>query len=159
MHLLLKLWLILLLMFSLAVKSSLCQSQYTSKSIFDYLQTPVDDKQIIHIQQDSSVIRLIDKHMRIKQQMPVYDGYRIQIFSGSGKEAREKISQVRGDFLTAMPGFDASRIYPVYQPPFFKIRVGDYRTKAEAFPVYKQIIRKFPTAYIVKEKINPPRLE
>ncbi|MEZ5011831.1 MAG: hypothetical protein R2744_09690 [Bacteroidales bacterium] len=39
------------------------------------------------------------------------------------------------------------------------MRVGDYRTKHDAYPDYVRIRKKFPNAYIVNDIINFPELE
>ena len=130
------------------------QSPATTTSYFDFLQKENENEGKIIIHQDSALIRTFEKQITIHLLDPTVDGYRIQIFSGSGMEARDKINVIRGEFITAFPEFDVNKIYPLYQPPFFKVRVGDFRSKSEALPVYKKIVKKFPQAYVFKEKIN-----
>ena len=48
--------------------------------------------------------------------------------------------------------------YLIYQPPFFKIRVGDFRTKDEAYTFYKKLLSDFPVSYLIADQINYPVL-
>jgi hypothetical protein len=75
------------------------------------------------------------------------DGYRIKIHFGVDKEQAEG---VRTKFGTAFPDY---MTYREYQQPNFVILVGDFRTKLEAFEVYKKIKADFPNSFIVKGKI------
>ncbi len=81
-------------------------------------------------------------------------GWRIQIYNSSGKEARDEANEYRNKFLSKYPNL---RAYLVYQPPYFKIRVGDYLTKPDAFRLYKEILAEFPVSYLVPDKINFPQ--
>ena len=53
-------------------------------------------------------------------------GFRIRIYSESGLGAKEKQQRVRARFLSMHPDIDA---YYRYDEPFFKVYVGDCRTK------------------------------
>ena len=86
------------------------------------------------------------------------DGFRIQIYSATGNDAREKAEEYMTKFLEDNPQFEPSDIYQIYQPPFFKLRVGDYRTRDDALIVYKRLIKYAPDCYIVKSHINFPEL-
>ena len=39
----------------------------------------------------------------------------------------------------------------IYNEPYFKVRVGNFRTKQEGYKLYKRIIQIFPNAYFVIE--------
>ncbi|MDR1603068.1 MAG: hypothetical protein LBS42_11675 [Tannerella sp.] len=78
-------------------------------------------------------------------------GYRIRIFSQSGQAARGKAYAVKDDFLNSFPG---QRAYEQYNEPNFQIFVGDFRTKTNALYLLKQIVRKYPSAFIVNSSIN-----
>jgi hypothetical protein len=51
-----------------------------------------------------------------------------------------------------------AEVYLIYQQPYFKVRVGDYRTKLEAEAVYRQLLHEFDKLFIVPDKINLPKL-
>lgn len=76
------------------------------------------------------------------------DGYRIKIHFGIDREAAEA---ERTKFTTRFTDYVT---YKEYQQPNWVILVGDYKTKLEAFEVYKKIQSEFPNAFIVKGKIR-----
>jgi len=86
-------------------------------------------------------------------------GYRIQLYSGYKHDARERSSSVKNNFLNLFPNFDENRIYSNFDPPFIKVRIGDYRDENSALTDYKKIVKFFPDCYIIKTTINYPALE
>jgi hypothetical protein len=79
------------------------------------------------------------------------DGYRVQIFSMSGNDARNEAERVKKDFDKRFPDVRSNL---TYLQPNFKIRCGDFRTKAEAKGFINDISRYYPGAYIVRDKIK-----
>jgi hypothetical protein len=113
----------------------------------------------IVIYQDTSITRLLKRQDQVNIRFGgIPNGYRIQIFSVSGNDAREKAREFNNRFLNNHPEFSPDEIYQLYQPPFFKLRVGDYRNKNEALIVYKKLVKYYPNCYIVKSTINFPKL-
>ncbi len=78
-------------------------------------------------------------------------GYRIRIYSESGVGAKNEQQQVRARFLSLYPGLDA---YNRYDEPYFKIYVGDCRTKSEALKLQDRIGKDFPNSFIMEDFIN-----
>ena len=108
------------------------------------------------INQDPRIESLINTHIAInKANTGKTSGWRIQIYNSSGSNSRAQAQSVRSSFLAKYPNVGA---YLIYQPPFFKIRVGDFRTKAEAYAFYKQLLSDFPVSYLITDKINYPKL-
>lgn len=100
----------------------------------------------------------VNKDSRIENMLQTYkssytlSGYRIQIFSDNKKQpARDEKSR----FLNS---FSSVKAHEVYQQPFFKIRVGDFRTKLEAYKFHKEIMAQFPNSFIVKDDIDIEQL-
>ena len=58
--------------------------------------------------------------------IPTRRGYRIQIFSGSSRGAAEMAVKM------ARAALDREDIYIAFEPPYFKVHVGDFVTKDEA---------------------------
>ena len=81
-----------------------------------------------------------------------FSGYRIQINFG---QDRNQANKVRGDFSVKYPGIPT---YMAYQQPYFKVNVGDFRTKLEASKNLNLIRKNYPGSFIVKDKIYPPPL-
>jgi len=95
----------------------------------------------------SNYTKMIAKNMR-SSGIP---GYRIRIYSESGIGAKKEQQQVRARFLSLFPGLDA---YNRYDEPFFKVYVGDCRTKSDALKLNDRIKRDFPNPIVVPDYIN-----
>lgn len=79
-------------------------------------------------------------------------GYRIQIYSDNKKQpARDE----KAKFLSL---FSNVKAHEIYQQPYFKIRVGDFRTKLEAYKFQREIYENFPNSFIVKDEIEVEQL-
>jgi hypothetical protein len=100
------------------------------------------DKQLV-----SNYNKLIAKNM-LSSGIP---GYRIRIYSGSGIGAKEEQQKIRARFLSLYRGQDA---YNQYDEPFFKVYVGDCRTRSEALKLNDMIKKDFPDPFIVPGYIN-----
>lgn len=106
--------------------------------------------------QDVRISKLIDRQVTRNKRKGGIDGYRIQVFFNSGRDAREEAIRVKADFLSDFPDIP---VYIVYHSPFYKVRIGDFRNKYEALGVFREIRRKYPDAYIVKDVIPFPDLK
>lgn len=122
--------------------------------VFTVLSAPNTKGQLI-FEQNDEIKLLINKYIDYRKKENRLPGYRIRIFSNSGQAARQNARNERGRFLKLYPEIPA---YETYEAPNFKIYVGDYRTKIEAFQSYKQIKREFRNAFLVAAKINLPKL-
>ncbi|MFM9422046.1 MAG: hypothetical protein RIR06_507 [Bacteroidota bacterium] len=81
------------------------------------------------------------------------EGYRVQIYFGGDLNQAKKVRQ---EFISAGNAYGA---YLEQNIPDFSLRIGDFLTEAEAKMVLKQFIQKYPGAFVVKSKIQPPKLE
>jgi len=149
---------IIILILSIYSLSSFSQSLNDSTQFNSYFEslTSTRNRCSIRIVQDSGIYRLIEKHIAINKNDINLSGWRIQIYNSSGKEARDEANEIRNKFMNTY--FD-TKAYLIYQPPFFKIRVGDFRNKQEAFSLYKSLLPVYPLSYLVQEKINMPPIQ
>ena len=117
----------------------------------------------LNIQQDPAIDSLIKQvytytARKIYSEKGYYgmDGFRIQIYASSNRNAREESNKARAEFMNKFPDIVS---YPLFQDPgYFKIRVGDFRTRTEATRLFLIISKEFPDAYIVPDIINFPDL-
>jgi hypothetical protein len=65
--------------------------------------------------------------------------------------AKEEQQRVRAKFLSYYPTIDA---YYRYDEPYFKVYVGDCRTRSEAQKLYDDIKENFPNSIIGEDYIN-----
>lgn len=84
---------------------------------------------------------------------PTIPGYRVQIFFDASKS---KVDEMRNSFSRTHPKVEA---YVTYNAPNYFLRVGDFRTNAEAERFKQEIINKYPTTFVVKDRINLPRID
>jgi len=105
----------------------------------------------VSIEVDSQLVSNYNKLIAKNMKSSGIPGYRIRIFSESGIGAKKDQQQVRARFLSLYPGLDA---YNRYDEPFFKVYVGDCRTKSEALKLNDIIKRDFPNPIIVPDFIN-----
>ena len=81
------------------------------------------------------------------------DGYRIRIYFDNKQKSREESQEVMARFKALHPGYN---VYLKFNNPNFKVTVADFRTKVDAQIALKEIIKAFPSAFIVKEKMRFP---
>lgn len=111
----------------------------------------------VEINQDIRVDSLLSRHIMANAKTDGINGYRIQIYRGSGRNAREDANEAKAEFISEFPDIPS---YLRFDPPnYFKVRVGDYRTKHDAYPDFKKVKREFPNAYLVTDIINYPDLD
>lgn len=106
----------------------------------------------VRIQTDSRLDSLVEKNIETNKSANGIQGYRVQIFFGS---ERKQAQDAKTKLLQLMPD---EEVYLIYQQPYFKVRVGDYRTKLEAEAVYRKLLHEFDKLFIVPDKINLPKL-
>jgi hypothetical protein len=111
----------------------------------------------LNIVQDPGLDTLISRYILMSQKVNGMTGFRIQIFNSSSRNAREESRKARAGFMSKYPEITSVILYS--EPGYFKVRVGNFRTKAQAAQVLRAISRDFPNAYIVPDIINFPELE
>lgn len=104
----------------------------------------------VSIYLDSLLEENYNKHLVLNSQTRGISGYRVRIFSDTGRGAKDKQKRVRASFLSLYPDVDT---YSEYEGSYFKIYVGDYRTKNEAFLLMERIKKDFPDAFVVESNI------
>lgn len=75
-------------------------------------------------------------------------GYRVQIYSGN---KRQPANQTRASFLRVHP---KTKAHLDYEQPYYKVRVGDFKTKMEALKYKNFISKEFPNSFIVRDDIE-----
>ncbi len=79
------------------------------------------------------------------------NGYRIQIAAYSGVNSKSQAEYARNSFNSLFP---YTRSYLIYNEPYFKVRVGNYYTRLQAYKDLEKIRSSYPSAYIVPDKVN-----
>ena len=105
----------------------------------------------IRVTGDIAVNRMVDKHVELNQRVKTIPGYRVQIASFSGTNSKTSAFTLRDRFMTDYPEVQA---YVAFDEPNFKVKVGDFRTRLEAYAFLQQIIEVYK-GYIIKDNIYP----
>ncbi len=79
------------------------------------------------------------------------DGYRIKIHFALDKAAAQEVKQ---KFTSTFSNVSA---YLDYKQPNWVITVGNFKTRVEAYQIFKKIQADFPNAFIIKSKIKPTK--
>jgi len=91
---------------------------------------------------------------RISTNENTFPGWRVQIYFESGKTAMSESKKTKEKFLYKYG--NSYGAYIIYEAPYFKLRVGDFRSKAEAMYFKEKISRNFPNSWVVPDIINYP---
>jgi hypothetical protein len=106
--------------------------------------------------QDSRIGKLMEQYRKMNQNNQGVDGYRVQIFFDSGSNSKKRASDVMDEFISRYP---TVRIFLSFKAPYYRVRVGNFRTLAEAVGFQKKILVDYPNAFPVKEKISFKELD
>ena len=110
-----------------------------------------DPRDRVHLEVDSQLVANYHKLISQNMQSSGVPGFRIRIYSESGLGAKQEQQQIRARFLSLYPGIDA---YNRYDEPYFKIYVGDCRTRSDALKLHDRISKEFPNSFIQEDYIN-----
>jgi len=95
--------------------------------------------------------QLLEKYKRVNYSSPGSEGFRVQIFTDAGNNAKDRANSTLSEFNASFGDVPA---YLVYQQPNFKVRCGNFYTKSQARKLQKRIATQFPGSYIVRDHIN-----
>ncbi len=124
-------------------------STLLGRSVFDLINNAGCDVEINRSASvDEAFVKYIEKNAERK-----LNGYRIRIFFDNKQSARSQSEEVEKSFVESFPQYP---VYRTYSNPYFKVAVGDFRTKSDAVKVLQIIQHQFPKAFIIKDVINYP---
>lgn len=118
--------------------------------------TAVPLLQNLNVERDARLNKMLRWHVEKNKQQEGMEGYRVEIFFSSRSDAKEQALKTKADFLLKYPDYP---VHIKFVAPNFRVRVGDFRTKQEAWKLYKQIKKDYPTAFVVPDIINFPLLK
>lgn len=109
----------------------------------------------VQIVQDSTLDVLLDEAINGKHEIIEMDGYRVQVYSSNQQQtAKTEALELEAKLKEKVN----QTIYVQYLPPFWKVRLGDFKTYDEAREYKKLFVQLFPSmmgdTYIVRDKIQ-----
>lgn len=131
------------------VQAPLLDSAIAGANIFSILGNNVS------LDQPSSVRTAMSGHVRTNSARKI-NGYRIRIFFDNRQSARAESARIQKEFAHLFPEM---RTYRTYANPYFKVTVGDFRTRSEAMVQMNRIRSIYPSAFLVKENISYPAVD
>lgn len=108
------------------------------------------------VNRDVRLDKMLKWHIEKNENMEGMNGFRVEIFFSSKMNAKEEALTIKTDFLTEYPEY---AVHVKFVAPNFRVRVGDFRTKNEAWKLYKTIQKNYPAAFIVPDVIDFPLLK
>ncbi len=109
-----------------------------------------------NVYQDEKISLLLHAHRHAVSRQQGVPGYRVHLYMDSGNRARLNTQREQAAFEKKYPDV---RAYIVYEEPYFKLRVGDFRTRLDARRFLEKIRRDYSAAYIVVDMINFPEMD
>ncbi|WP_051632957.1 SPOR domain-containing protein [Thermonema rossianum] len=126
------------------------------RPVYDY--TPVlftDSGQSVRIsgnnvflhQDTETIFRALSAYKRIlvRKEMP---GYRVQVFVSPDRS--EAVNAKNKCYSLFHPDYE---VYFEYSRPKYRVKVGDFASREEAYELYKEAKRYFPTAIVVPDRV------
>ena len=101
---------------------------------------------------EKGIDALVSKYENTLKARNGVDGWRVQIIF---KTKKKELTQLKIAFIKLYPEIP---IYLGYESPYYRIRVGNCRTKLEAIKIKSLISKNFPGAYPVPEIIDFSKL-
>ena len=133
-------------------QSAAMDSTLVGKDIFSLLSGGAGADSKVTVHQSKSILDAFKFHVATNSAR-TSSGYRVRIFNDNKQTSRVDSEAALSRFKGMFPGISA---YRTYSNPFFRVTVGDFRTKSEAMHLLQQVKGSFPTAFIVKETIGYP---
>ncbi len=125
--------------------------------IFKKLQEDGSPQQV-QIFQDRRIDSLLLKYVNGNLKKKSVPGFRIRILSVNNQDnGRQRATEAKSKFITNFPGIGAE-IYIIYESPEWKVYLGDFRTRTDAYRVKIQISSIFPNNRVVESQIDYSKL-
>ena len=109
----------------------------------------------VNIFQADTIAQAVREHVSANADRTL-NGYRVRIFYDNKQSARVASEEILKRFESMYHDVAA---YRTYANPYFKVTVGDFRTKSEAMALLERIRYEFPSAFVVKENIAFPVID
>ncbi|MFK6999300.1 SPOR domain-containing protein [Flavobacterium oreochromis] len=96
-----------------------------------------------NIQQDPRFEQLLNEKRKINNNIPLYDYFKIQIFTGENEDAKKTLIEFRKNNKNLEGTI-------VFHTPIYKVWIGNFRTRIEAEKKLSDLKKKYPNAFLIK---------
>lgn len=138
---------------TLSVDSVVLDSIEAEDTVRVVLLTDIMDNAVVY--QDSLVRELmINKRLGIQRGVQEVNGYRVQVFSSNQQQsAKNRALLLQQDLSSQL----VEPVYAISEPPFWKVRIGNFLTREEANNYRMILVSQYPdlqgSTYVVPDKI------
>ncbi|MBR1850908.1 MAG: SPOR domain-containing protein [Bacteroidales bacterium] len=139
----------------MTAKTKLALSIITALLLTTTLSAQQNASIFVEVKGDVKVADMVQKHIEFNERVQTIPGYRIQIASLSGANSKDRAFELRDRFVAEHSELQA---YIIFDEPNFKVKVGDFRTRLEAYR-FLQSIKETYGGYIIKDNIYPAPLD
>ena len=110
--------------------------------------TATTHAQSVTVVKDPRIDMLLKKQYDLNRKVEILNkksgpGYRVMVINTND---RTKALEVKSKMMSEFPDHKS---YLVYQSPYFKIQIGNFKTRQEAEDLRKRIMRMYPTGVMV----------
>jgi len=119
-----------------------------SGSSYSQDSSAVSGNKNFSIKQDPAIARLLYHYKDYNRKREFAEGFRIQIMY---TDVRDEVYQSKGAMYKQFSDLSS---YVEYEQPYYKLRLGDFKTRLEATYYLQQVISLYPGAFIVRDKIK-----
>ena len=113
---------------------------------YDSLMAYLGDAVIMSDSLEKAMTEQVEKNKARKTQV-----YRVRIYFDNSKDARTISQQIVDTFSVYHPGVP---VFRSYDNPYFKVTVGEFRTKSDAMRFLEAIRKEYPTVFLVRESFS-----
>lgn len=99
--------------------------------------------------------QIMESYNQLMVQNPGMEGFRIQIFSDAGNSSKSAAFEAKDAFELSFPEIE---VYLSFEEPYYKVRIGNFRTKLDAEGCLSKIASTYPNAFVVPDYIELPKL-
>ena len=110
-------------------------------------------KGVLILNQNPRIDTLVMKQRQIHVNDSTIDGFRVQIFMELGNDAIRHADSVKEKFVENYPDVP---IYLIFGQPYYRLRIGDYRTRLEAENMYQRVKKDYRNAFVTADRIEMP---
>ena len=108
---------------------------------------------VLILEQSTKIDTLIMKQRQIHANDSAIDGFRVQIFMELGNDALHHADSVKTKFSEKYPDVP---VYLLFGQPYYRLRIGDFRTRLEAENMYQQVKKEYKNAFVTADRIELP---
>ena len=128
---------------TLSLQDSVAERIYMS---YDSLMTYLGDA----VRMSDCLEKALDSQVE-KNRARKVQGYRVRIYFDNSQDARQISEQIVDSFSVRHPGVP---VYRSYDNPYFKVTVGEFRSRSDAMRFLEAIREEYPTVFLVKESFS-----